>query len=72
MVADIGLLASLDPVAIDPASLDLVKDAPCGDNDNYSDVNRRFRPIGGGPFDSTLRYAEELGLGTRDYELISV
>ncbi len=72
MVSDIGLLASRDPVAIDQASIDLVKDAPCGYNHKYSDVNRRFRPIGGGPFSSTLRYAEELGLGTRDYELISV
>ena len=72
MVPDIGLLASLDPVAIDQASIDLVKDAPCGYNEKYTDVNKRFRPIGGGPIDSTLRYAEELGLGTRDYELLSV
>jgi len=72
MVADIGLLASRDPVAIDQASIDLVKGAPCGYNDKYSDVNMRFRPFGGGPFDSTLGYAEELGLGTRDYKLISI
>ncbi len=72
MVADIGLLASGDPVAIDQASIDLVNDAPCGYNDKYSDVNRRFRPVGGGAFNSTLKYAEELGLGTRDYELIPV
>ena len=72
MVADIGLLASRDPVAIDQASIKLVNEAPCGYNDKYSDVNRRFRPFGGGPFDSSLRYAEERGLGTRDFKLVSV
>lgn len=72
MVPDIGLLASSDPVAIDQASFDLVKDAPPGYNDKYADANRRFRPIGGGSPDATLRYAEELGLGSRAYDLVQV
>ena len=67
MVPDIGLLASSDPVAIDQASGDLVKQGP--GFRKYEDVSRRFRPIDGEDSDVTLAYAEELGLGRRKYSL---
>lgn len=77
IVPDIGVVASLDPVAIDQASYDLVNEAPPARDCSLSDAYRR----GGDKFrdlhpevDPTiqLRYAEELGLGTRDYELIEI
>lgn len=68
IVPDIGILASFDPVAIDQASVDLVNQTP-GRIDGpdkfkaiYSDVNWEIQ----------LNYAEELGLGTRQYELIQI
>lgn len=59
---DVGILASLDPVAIDKASFDLVNKA-CGKN--------IFREIH--PDQDALRqleHATEIGLGSLDYELV--
>ncbi|MBN1150211.1 DUF362 domain-containing protein [candidate division WOR-3 bacterium] len=52
---DVGVLVSTDPVAIDQASLDLLEKR------NGRKVFRRGRYI--------LGYAEEVGLGKREYEL---
>ena len=77
IVPDIGVAASLDPVAIDQASYDLVNEAPPSDDASLSDAYRagadKFRDLHP-EVDPTvqLRYAEELGLGTRDYELIEI
>jgi len=62
IVPDIGVLASLDPVAIDQASIDLVNQAA------GKDVFRELYP----QVDWTiqLKYAEEIGLGSRKYELV--
>lgn len=74
---DVGVAASLDPVAIDQASYDLVNEAPPAKGGGLSDVYRRgadkFRDLHP-DVDPTvqLRHAEELGMGTRDYELIEV
>ena len=77
IVPDLGVVASLDPVAIDQASYDLVNEAPLAKG---SDISQNYRR-GGDKFrdlhaevDATeqLRYAEELGLGTRDYQLIEI
>jgi len=61
---DIGILASLDPVSIDKASFDLVIKA-CG-----RDIFKELHPHR----DSArqLSYAQELGLGNLDYELITL
>lgn len=58
VVKDLGVLASLDPVAIDQASLDLV------DKENGRTVFGRGR--------YTLEYGEQIGLGSRKYELITL
>ncbi len=77
VVQDIGFLASLDPVAIDQASADLV---------NREDPARgaALREPGGAGSDKfrllypkvdweiQLRHAEEIGLGNRQYSLIQV
>ena len=74
---DVGILASLDPVAIDQASIDLINQAEplwpshlpkglkAGD-----DKFRALRPHL--PEHMGLDYAEALGLGTRQYELIAL
>jgi uncharacterized protein len=61
---DVGMLASTDPVAIDKASLDLVN-ASCG-KEIFREAHPQQNPI------LQLEYAEMLGLGSLNYELISV
>lgn len=64
IVDDIGLLSSVDPVAIDQASLDLVVKAT-GGRDPFLEVN-------GVSGERQLEVAEKLGLGSRTYELIKI
>ena len=61
---DIGILASTDPVALDQACVDLVYQAP----DSESLVRRIERQNG----IHTLEHAEEIGLGSRTYELVKL
>ncbi len=61
---DVGILASLDPVAVDQACVDLVYAASDG-----QDLIQRIESRDG---IHTLEYAEEIGLGNRKYELINV
>jgi uncharacterized Fe-S center protein len=60
-MADIGILASLDPVALDMACVDLVYAAPDG-----GDLIRRMESRNGL---LTLEHAERIGLGSRTYRL---
>ena len=63
---DIGILASLDPVALDQACLDLVYAVrPSEGNDNRPLVERIESRHGR----HTVEYAEKIGLGSRKYEL---
>ena len=63
---DIGILASLDPVAIDQACIDLVKNSNDPGKEHFLErVNSRKGTL-------TIDYAAELGFGTKDYELIEV
>ncbi|MBN1880153.1 DUF362 domain-containing protein [bacterium] len=77
IVQDIGILASRDPVALDQASLDLVRDAPglpdsqlanpdCAGIDKFPLIHENVDP------DAQLAYGETIGLGSRDYERITV
>jgi uncharacterized Fe-S center protein len=61
---DIGILASLDPVALDQACLDLVYAAPDG-----KDLIARMESRHG---IHTLEHAEAIGFGNRKYELVSI
>lgn len=54
---DIGVLASEDPVAIDQASYDL--------------VSKQCSEFAGNSADNQLQRAEEVGMGSREYELIN-
>ena len=63
---DIGILASLDPIALDQACLDLVYNS----NDPGKDkLIQRIESLHGV---HTVEAAAELGFGSRDYELINI
>ena len=64
---DIGVLASLDPVAIDQACVDLVYAAT--DDPGQAHLLERIESRNGV---HTIEAAAALGLGSRDYKLISV
>ena len=65
-IADIGILASTDPVAIDQACLDFVY--ACNDPGRAHLIERIESRNGA----LTVKAAEELGIGTREYELIKL
>ncbi len=63
---DIGILASTDPVAIDRACIDLVKNSDDKGRDHLLErINSRHG-------EHTIEAALELGIGTTDYELIAI
>ena len=65
-IADIGILISLDPVAIDQACLDLVY---ASDDPGKDHMIQRIESRNG---ILTVEAAAELGIGSREYELIEV
>ena len=63
---DIGILASLDPIAIDQACIDLVNKSDDPGKEHFLErVNSRNGV-------HTIEYADMLGFGTREYTLIEV
>ncbi|MBQ3732935.1 MAG: DUF362 domain-containing protein [Bacteroidales bacterium] len=66
---DIGILASTDPVALDQACLDLVFNHTNSNGDDAKPLVDRINKKHG---THTVEYAEQLGLGTRKYKLISI
>ena len=66
---DIGILASTDPVALDQACLDLVFNHQNSSGDDAKPLVDRINKKHG---THTVEYAEQLGLGTRKYKLISI
>lgn len=66
---DIGILASLDPVALDKACLDLVFNHESTAGDNSAPLIQRINSRHGA---HTVDYAAEIGLGTLSYELIDI
>ena len=65
-MSDIGILASLDPVAIDQACLDLVYNSKDPGRDHLVErIESRNGAL-------TVAAAEKLGIGTTEYELIEI
>ncbi len=63
---DIGILVSTDPVAIDQACIDLVKNSDDPGKEHLLErINSRVGT-------HTIDVAEELGIGTKQYELIEI
>lgn len=65
-MADIGILASLDPIAVDRACLDLVY---ASDDPGRDHLLERIESRNGA---HTVDAAAELGFGSKDYELIKL
>jgi uncharacterized Fe-S center protein len=81
MIPDIGILASFDPVAIDTASLDMINKAKTISENvrdkkdfdlKYSDTDKMKMAHPNIDWHVQLKYAEELGLGSKDYDLIEI
>ena len=63
---DIGILASLDPIALDKACTDLVRSS---DDEGKADLIERIDSRHGM---HTLEYGEEIGLGTQNYKIVNI
>lgn len=65
-MADIGITASLDPVAVDKASLDFIYNSKDEGRDHFIERVESRNGI------RTVEHAEELGIGTTNYEIINI
>ena len=63
---DIGILASTDPVAIDQACIDLVMNSDDPGRDHFMERVNSRNGI------HTIEAAADLGVGSREYELIEL
>ena len=63
---DIGILSSLDPVAIDQACIDLVMNSDDPGREHFMERVNSRNGI------HTIEAAAELGFGSKEYELIEV
>ena len=66
---DVGILASMDPVALDQACVDLVFNYPSTEDDNAAPLIERINSRHGVHI---LEHAAKIGLGSRVYELRSI
>lgn len=65
-MADIGIVSSLDPVACDKACLDFIYNSEDEGREHFLERVESRHGI------HTIEYAEKLGIGTTDYELINI
>lgn len=66
---DIGILASLDPVALDQACVDLVFHYPSQEGDDAAALIERINSRHG---IHILEQAAKIGLGSREYQLVTI
>ncbi len=72
IVPNLGIMASLDPVAIDQASLDQVNAAPVLANSvlgGKEDIKDKFKAVNSKETTHILNHGELLGMGSRKYKL---
>ena len=77
LVGNIGVVASTDPIAIDQASVDLVNQEPALAGTclktNINPGEDKFKGVYPEiEWAVQLEYGENIGLGTRNYELVKV
>jgi uncharacterized Fe-S center protein len=74
IVRDLGIMASRDPVAIDQASVDMVNRQAGLDGSCHKEIGEdKFRGVYPGiDWNVQLEHAEEIGLGSRKYELVTI
>lgn len=73
-VADVGIMVSSDPVAIDQAAVDMVNGAQglAGSKLQDLDAEDKIKAVTGIRWQPILEHAEKLGLGTREYVIEEV
>ena len=77
IVPDVGMFASFDPVALDKACADAVNAQPAIQNSVLGEADHEGHDHFSAVFPVTnwkvcLEHAEKLGLGTMEYELVTV
>jgi uncharacterized Fe-S center protein len=65
-IQDIGILASLDPIAIDQACIDLVYNSNDPKKDHFIERVESRNGV------HTIEASSKLGFGSREYELIEI
>ena len=63
---DVGILASVDPVAVDQACIDIVYNSNDPGRNHFVERVERQNGV------HTIEAAADLGFGTREYELVDV
>lgn len=66
---DYGILASLDPVALDQACVDIIFNMTASEGNDNAPLVERIKSRHG---THTIEHAEKIGLGSRKYRLISI
>lgn len=69
VLADYGILASTDPVALDKASVDIIFNIQPSEGNNNAPLIERINSRHG---THTIDYAAQLGLGSLEYEIIDL
>lgn len=75
VVRDLGVLASRDPVAVDKACLDMVREAegvPGSVAEHTHPGQEKFAVANPGDAEASLAFAEKIGLGSRNYDLVRI
>lgn len=69
LIADYGILASLDPVALDQACYDIVTKIHNDEHNNTKPLLDRIEKLHG---THIMEWGEKIGLGSRNYKLVSL
>ena len=69
LLKDVGILASTDPVALDQACLDIVFNITPEEGNDNGPLLERIKSRHG---THIVDYAEQIGLGSKEYELVNI
>ncbi|MCH5222598.1 MAG: DUF362 domain-containing protein [Muribaculaceae bacterium] len=69
VLANMGILASTDPVALDQACVDLVFNHQSTEGDDSAPLVKRINQMHG---THTIDHAAKIGLGTKNYKIVSI
>lgn len=69
VLKDYGILASLDPVALDQACVDIIFNMTATEDNNNEPLKKRITSLHG---THTIDHAEKIGLGSKKYTLVNI
>lgn len=69
LIADYGIIASLDPVALDQAAYDIVTKIHNDEHNNNEPLLNRIAQLHG---THIMEWGEQIGLGSRTYQIVSI